>query len=267
VHLYEKWHNTANGRIKYAFAPRFLLCCSQDLITETAKLAENYDIPFHSHAAETQYEIDYILNHYGVGNIRYFEKLGAARANLCLAHCIWPQQGEKDVLKQNNIKVLHCPSSNLKLGSGIAPIPDYLDDGINVSLGADGAPCNNNLNIFQEMRLAALIQKPIYGPDVMNAEDVVRMATIEGAKALNLENRIGSITPGKNADLIFIESEKINTIPFDNVYAKLVYSTNQDSISHVMVDGEWVVKDRVLCNYDINEIKSKITNISKALIH
>jgi 5-methylthioadenosine/S-adenosylhomocysteine deaminase len=267
VHLMERWHNKADGRIKYAFAPRFLLSCSEDLITETAKLAENYDIPFHSHAAETGFEIDYILDHHGMGNIQYFERLGAAKSNLCLAHCIWPQSNEKDIIKQNNIKVLHCPSSNLKLGSGIAPIPEYLDAGINVSLGADGAPCNNNLNIFQEMRLAALIQKPIHGPESMSAKQVVKMATIDGAKALNLENEIGSIEKGKKADLVFIESEKIQTIPFDNIYAKLVYSTNQDSVTHVMVDGKWVVKDRKLCNYKEIEIKSKITNISKALIN
>ena len=267
IQLLERWHNKEDGRIKYAFAPRFLLSCSEDLITETAKLAENHDIPFHSHAAETQFEIDYILDHHGVGNIQYFEQLGAVRSNLCLAHCIWPQPNEKDVIKQNNIKVLHCPSSNLKLGSGIAPIPDYLDAGINVSLGADGAPCNNNLNIFQEMRLAALIQKPIHGPEAMNAEQVIKMATIDGARALNLENEIGSIEKGKKADLIFIESDKIQTIPFDNIYAKLVYSTNQDSVTHVMVDGKWVVKDRNLCNYNELELKSKITNISKALIN
>ncbi len=265
--LLEKWHNSANGRIKYAFAPRFLLSCSQDLLTETAKLAENHNIPFHSHAAETRFEVKYISDRFGMGNIAYFEHLGAARGNLCLAHCIWPQEDETDILKNNDIKVLHCPSSNLKLGSGIAPIPEYLESGINVSIGADGAPCNNNLNIFQEMRLAALIQKPIHGPEILTAEQIFRMATIEGARALNLENEIGSIEIGKKADLTFIKTEQIQTIPFDNIYAKLVYSTNQDAVTHVMVDGQWVVKNRELCNYNISEIKSKTINISGALIN
>ncbi len=266
LELLEKWHNKADGRIKYAFAPRFLLSCSENLLTETAKLAEKYNIPFHSHAAETHYEVEYILDRHGMGNIAYFESLGAARSNLCLAHCIWPQQNEKEVLKHNNIKVLHCPSSNLKLGSGIAPIPDYLAAGVSVSLGADGAPCNNNLNIFQEMRLAALIQKPIHGPEIPGAEQVFKMATIEGARALNLEEEIGSIEKGKKADLTFIKTEQIQTIPFDNIYAKLVYSTNQDAVTHVMVDGKWVVQNREVCHYNLNEIKLQTINISKALI-
>lgn len=264
--LYERWHNKAEGRIKYALAPRFLLSCSEDLLTETAKLAENLNIPLHSHAAETQYEVDYISERHGMGNIAYFEHLGAASSNLCLAHCTWPQQNEMEILKENEIKVLHCPSSNLKLGSGIAPIPDYIKSGINVSLGADGAPCNNNLNIFQEMRLAALIQKPKYGPEILNAEQIVKMATIEGARALNLENEIGSIEKGKKADLTFIKSEQIQSIPFDNIYAKLVYSTNQDAVDHVMVNGKWVVRDRQVLAYKNEQLNSKINSMYSAFI-
>jgi cytosine/adenosine deaminase-related metal-dependent hydrolase len=267
LQLLERWHNRANERIKYAFAPRFLLTCSADLITETAKYAENYNIPFHSHASETKYEVEHIRNLFGVGNIEYFAQLGAAQGNLCLAHCIWPTENDKKILIDYGVNVLHCPSSNLKLGSGIAPIPDYIDQGINVSIGADGAPCNNNLNIFQEMRLASLIQKPIHGPQVLNAEQVVRMATINGARTLGIDHQTGSIDKGKKADLIFIKSDQIQTIPFDNIYAKIVYSTNQDAVTHVMIDGQWLVTDRVLLREDVEDLKIKINTISRQIIN
>jgi cytosine/adenosine deaminase-related metal-dependent hydrolase len=157
-------------------------------------------------------------------------------------------------VEDNQIKVLHCPSANLKLGSGIAPIPEYLKRGISVSLGADGAPCNNNLSMFNEMRLAAFIQKPIHGPTSMDAETVFRMATIDGAKALGINDRTGSIETGKLADLAFCKINQIDTIPFENIYSKVVYSTNSSGIDHLIIDGEWIVQNRQPVNYDIDTI-------------
>ena len=265
--LLEKWHNKANGRIKYALAPRFALSCTKELLTETAKLAEKYNIPYHTHAAETRHEIDVILQRYNLRNISFFREIGASRANLCLAHCVWVDEMEMDILRDDHINVLHCPSSNLKLGSGIAPIPEYLDRGITVSLGADGAPCNNNLNIFQEMRLAALIQKPRHGPESMNAYQVFRLATTEGAKTLKLEDEIGSIEVGKKADLTFLKINQIPSIPFENIYAKIVYSTNQDAVEHVMIDGKWVVRNRDVINYDLHKLTSEINSEVKTFIN
>ena len=191
-------------------------------------------------------ETNLIEQTFGVKNINFFEKLGIAGPGVCLAHCIWLDEKEKDILEENNIKVLHCPSANLKLGSGIAPIPEYLERGISVSLGADGAPCNNNMDIFNEMRLAALIQKPENGPTAMNSETVFKMATIEGAKALGLEREIGSIETGKKADLVFCKINDLRSIPFENIYSKVVYSTNSSGVNHLMINGEWIVQDKQL---------------------
>ena len=256
----EKWHNKANGRIKYAFAPRFALSCTTDLMKEVGRLAEKYDVIFHTHASENLDEIKMVQEKFGKRNIEYFEALGITNPNLCVAHCIWLDDNEKQILQDSGTKVLHCPSANLKLGSGIAPIPEYLDRGINVSLGADGAPCNNNLDIFIEMRHAALIQKPINGPQSMPADTVFKMATIEGAKALGLENEIGSLEINKKADITFIKRDQVQSLPFENIYSKLVYSTHSSAVEHLMIDGKWIVVNRQLQNYDINLILREIKN-------
>jgi cytosine/adenosine deaminase-related metal-dependent hydrolase len=217
-------------------------------------LSKEYDVHFHSHAAENREETQLVEQTYGTRNIILLEKLGIVGPEVCLAHCIWLNNKEKDILEQNDLKVLHCPGANLKLGSGIAPVPEYLERGISVSLGADGAPCNNNMDIFNEMRLAALIQKPENGPTAMDSETVFRMATIEGARALGLESQIGSIEVGKKADLVFCKLNEIRSIPFENIYSKVVYSTNSSNVNHLMIDGKWIVQDKKLSTYDINEI-------------
>jgi cytosine/adenosine deaminase-related metal-dependent hydrolase len=262
LELLKTWHNKAEERIKYAFAPRFVLACTPDLLHKTYDLCKEYGTLFHSHASENKEEINLVQQMYGERNISLFKKFGIAGPEVCLAHCIWTDEREKDILEEHNIKVLHCPSANLKLGSGIAPIPEYLKRGISVSLGADGAPCNNNMDIFNEMKLAALIQKPINGPTVMDSETIFRMATIEGAKALGMQDRIGSIDIGKKADLLFCKLNQIHSIPFENIYSKVVYSSKSTDIEHVMIDGHWVVQSRTLMNDDINKI---IHNANEAI--
>jgi cytosine/adenosine deaminase-related metal-dependent hydrolase len=254
IELLENWHNKADGRLKYAFSPRFVLCCTPELLSHTYRLSEKYGVLFHSHAAENREETRLVEQTFGLRNINLFEKLGIIGPNVCLAHCIWLDDREKNILEKNRIKVLHCPGANLKLGSGIAPIPEYVERGISVSLGADGAPCNNNMDIFNEMKLAALIQKPENGPTVMDSETVFRMATIEGAKALGLESEIGSIEKGKKADLAFCKLNDLRSIPFENIYSKVVYSTNSSGVVHLMIDGRWVMQDGNLSAYDINDV-------------
>jgi len=246
LRLLEKWHNFGNGRLQYAIAPRFALSCSEQLLIEAGKMAAHYGVLLHTHASENKQETALIRERFGVGNIALFDKLGIAGPNLCLAHCIWSDEEEHRLLKEKDIKVLHCPSANLKLGSGIAPVPAYLERGITVSLGADGAPCNNNMDIFTEMRLAALIQKPVHGPQSMPAKKVVQMATINGARTLGIENQVGSIETGKLADLTFIRKNQIHSTPYENVYSKLVYSTHASDVEHVMVNGKWLMKNRNL---------------------
>jgi len=250
LRLLEKWHNFDAGRLQYAFAPRFALSCSDELLVESGRLAKAHHVLYHTHAAENKDEVGLIQERFGTGNVQLFDKLGLADDNLCLAHCIWTDEDERRLIAERDIKVLHCPSANLKLGSGIAPVPDYLNRGVTVSLGADGAPCNNNMNIFNEMRLAALIQKPLHGPQSMPAKEVFKMATINGARTLRIDKQTGSIEQGKLADLTFIKINQVHSIPYENIYSKIVYSTQAADVQHTMVNGRWLMKDRQLTTID-----------------
>jgi cytosine/adenosine deaminase-related metal-dependent hydrolase len=261
LRLIEQWHNYDGGRIQFSVTPRFALSCSEELMQEAGRLAEQHQLILHTHASENRDEIRQIHQRFGCSNIQLFGQLNISAEHICLAHCVWPEEGDASFLKSRGIHVLHCPSANLKLGSGIAPVIEYLQNGINVALGADGAPCNNNLDIFMEMRLAALIQKPLHGPDALPAKEIVKMATLNGAKALGMEASIGSLEPGKKADLVFINNDQVHSIPYENVYSKLVYSVRANDVRKVMIDGKWVLVDGQLTTLDENEIINSVQNV------
>lgn len=241
----EQWHGSSNARIHYAVAPRFVLSCTDSLLKEAFEMTKSFPgMLFHTHAAENRNEMEAVRKRCGMDNIEFFESIGILRSNSCLAHCIWLNEKEVGLLYDRKAKVLHCPSSNLKLGSGIARIPELLARGISVSLGADGAPCNNTLNMFEEMRLAALIQKPVHGPRAMNARAVFELATLGGAKALGLAQEVGTLEPGKKADIVLIDAYNVwNPYSLDDVYSTIVYSCSPENVSGVLVDGRWLYRD------------------------
>jgi len=264
IRLIEKWHNYDEGRIQYAVTPRFALSCSDDLFKEAGRIAESHKLIFHTHASENRDEIRQIHERFGCSNIQLIEKLGIDAKHICLAHCVWPEDGDITFLRDRPINVLHCPSANLKLGSGIAPIKKYLEENINVALGADGAPCNNNLDVFLEMRLAGLIQKPVHGPAAMPANEILKMATINGAKAIGMDNITGSIESGKKADLVFIRNHQVHSIPYENIYSKLVYSVRATDVQHVMINGKWVLTEGRLTTLNEEEIIESVRNVIKS---
>jgi 5-methylthioadenosine/S-adenosylhomocysteine deaminase len=257
--LAEQLHNHSNGRIKYAFAPRYILSCTDELMQEAYQLTKSFDgTLFHTHASENLKELKVVRERCKMDNIEYLDRLGVLQENSCLAHCIWLNDKEIDILKNRGSKVLHCPSSNLKLGSGIANIPLYLEKGISVSLGADGAPCNNTLDMFTEMRLAALIQKPLHQPTAMPAQTVFELATIGGAAALGLQSDIGSLEAGKKADIVLLNLEKVwNPVIQDadeQIYSTIVYSSRPENVDSVMVDGRWLMRKGELIGIDEEKI-------------
>ncbi len=256
--LAKKYHLTNNNKIFYGFAPRFVLSCSEELLKETKEIMKDFPRSlYHTHASENKTEVEEVRKRFNKGNVEYFDSIGVLDDHTILAHCIHLNDNEKSILKQRQTRVAHCPSANLKLGSGIAPIPDYLKDGIPVSLGADGAPCNNNISIFTEMRHAALIQKHIHGPEIMDARSVFRLANIEGAKALHLDDKIGSIEVGKKADLVLLNLNSYNNSVSEDeksIYSDIVYSANPNNVESVMVDGQWLVKDKESLLYDQEKI-------------
>jgi len=243
----EQWHGKAGGRIRYAVAPRFVLSCSDGLLKEAHAMTGSFPgMLFHTHAAENRKEMAAVHARCGADNIEFFDGLGVLQENTCLAHCIWISEKEVALLRERKAKVLHCPTSNLKLGSGIARIPELLSRGITVSLGADGAPCNNTLDMFQEMRHAALIQKPIHGPLAMPAADVFELATLGGAEALGLERETGSLEAGKKADIVLLDLGRLwNPAVGSAPYSSIVYSGTPENVRYVMIDGAWVYRDGV----------------------
>jgi cytosine/adenosine deaminase-related metal-dependent hydrolase len=257
--LAQEYHNIKDGRIKYGFAPRFVLSCSEELLSETKEMMKDFKgSVYHTHSSENKNELEEVMRIHNMQNIEYFNSMNILGDYTVLAHGIHVNENEINLLRNSNTRIAHCPSSNLKLGSGIADIPKYLKEKIQVSIGADGAPCNNNLSQFTEMRLASLIQKPIYGPKEMNSEVLLRLATIEGAKALHLDGDIGSIEIGKKADLVFMDLEK-SDLPLndDNLCATIVFSAGSQNVREVMIEGEFVVSEGKSRIYDESELYSR----------
>ncbi|NOX19074.1 MAG: 5'-deoxyadenosine deaminase [Chlorobi bacterium] len=259
--LSEEFHGANGGKIRYGFAPRFVLSCTEDLMIEAYQMTQDFEGAFyHTHSSENKGEIAVVKKMTGKENIEYFDSIGVLGENTVLAHSIHTNEKEIEILKERKVRVAHCPSTNLKLGSGIANIPRYLNEGISVSIGADGPPCNNSLSMFEEMRAAALIQKPIHGPTSMDALTVLRLATIEGAKALHLEKEIGSVEEGKKADLILLDlngSDKSLLDDDENIYSDIVYASNKRDVKDVMIEGRWVARDGKSTVYDEKEIVAK----------
>ena len=253
--LCARWHGAAEGRLRYCFAPRFAPSCTGPLLRAVSDLAEKAGAVVHTHAAETLVELDIVKRATGHDEIAYLDSVGISGPRAALAHCVWVDKDGIGRLARQATNIVHCPSSNLKLGSGIAPIPEMLAAGCRVGIGADGAPCNNRLDAFAEMRLAALIQKPRLGPDALPAAHALELATLGGARALGLENEIGSVEVGKRADLIVLDLSGPHTQPEEgDVVSRIVYSARAADVRHVIVDGRVVVKDGALRTADVAEI-------------
>ncbi|OXS74642.1 5'-deoxyadenosine deaminase [Domibacillus enclensis] len=268
VDLLEKWHMYDSGRIQYAFSPRFVVSCTEELLREVQKLSTHYNVMVHTHASENLGEIAIVEKETGMRNVVYLDHLGLANERLILAHCIWLDEQEKQIIKERGVHVSHCPGSNLKLASGIADIPDLLENGSSVSLGADGAPCNNNLDMFNEMRLAALIQKPLHGPTSMNARTVFRMATIGGARAVGMDQEIGSIEDGKKADIAILNLNHFHTFPSYDVdpISRIVYSATRADVETTIVNGKVVMENGLMKTVDKeNVLKEADASIRRLL--
>ena len=244
VAIRKRWDGAGNGRLHAAFAPRFAVSCSRALLEAVASLSHEHHALVHTHASESRDEIAIVKTiSGGLSNLEYLASLRLASPRLCAAHCVWVSDREQILLADHDIKVMHCPGSNLKLGSGIAPIPEMRARGITVSLGADGAACNNRLDMFDEMRLAAMLQAMRKQPGILPARDVLWMATRAGARTLGRETEIGSLEPGKRADLIVVDRDRPHLAPGPDPYSTLVYAARGSDVRTTIVDGELLVDE------------------------
>lgn len=252
--LIDQWNGFDDNRIACCFAPRFALSCSRELLVQVAALAKERGVLVHTHASENLTEIAEVERLTGRRNIQYLSEVGLTSSNVVLAHCVHLNDSEMDILSRTNTRVAHCPSSNLKLASGIAAVSEMRARGILVSLGADGAPCNNRLDMFSEMRLAAMLQKVRESPKALPAATVLKMATIEGARALHLEHEIGSIEVGKRADLQLLDLNSLHTVPSPDPVSTIVYSASPQNVETVIIAGKVVLRDGRLETLNESEI-------------
>jgi 5-methylthioadenosine/S-adenosylhomocysteine deaminase len=237
-----RWHGSCHDRLHAAFAPRFAVSCSRELLEAVAALSDAHGALVHTHASESRDEVAIVKGlSGGLTNLEYFASLRLASPHLCAAHCVWVDDHDRQLMADHDVKVMHCPGSNLKLGSGVAPVPEMRALGITVSLGADGAACNNRLDMFDEMRLAATLQAMRRQPGVLPARDVVWMATRAGARTLGLDGEIGSIETGKRADIIVVDCDRPHLAPGPEPYSTLVYAARGSDVRTTIVDGEVLV--------------------------
>ncbi|MDT7687814.1 MAG: 5-methylthioadenosine/S-adenosylhomocysteine deaminase [Acidobacteriota bacterium] len=264
--LLDKWHERGGGRIRYCFAPRFAVSCTRELLERVAHLARERGVMIHTHASENRAEIEMVERETGRRNIAYLDALGISGPHVVLAHCVHVGEDEMVLLAAKGTHVAHCPSSNMKLGSGIAPVAEMMGRGVSVSLGADGAPCNNRLDMFTEMRSAALLQKVSRGADALPASRVLRMATRDGARALGLEDEIGSLEVGKRADITVVELERLHTTPRPEVVSTIVYAAEARDVRDVLIDGRVVLRGGELTTLSEREVVAEALLQYEALV-
>ncbi|RUS46424.1 amidohydrolase [Cohnella sp. AR92] len=271
IRLVEERNKTANGRIQVWFALEHLTYCTEEAYRRAAKLAEKYDTGIHTHGEESIEMARRLHAETGRWPVELFYDRGILGPKTVLAHCVWLQDSEMELLAKTGTSVAHCPVSNLKLASGIAPIKELLDLGVNVGIGTDGVKENNNLDMLEELKFVPLLQKArLLDATAIPAEIALRMATIDGAKALGLDKEIGSLEVGKKADLIMVDFRKHHLTPiirgkYNNAVSNLVYSASGSDVSHVFIDGKPIVRERKLLTGDAETIRLEAQEAAEKL--
>lgn len=258
----ERWQG--DPLIHAAVEPHSLYTCSPDLLRKANELALRHGVPLITHVAETQSECAEIQRRFGSTPIAYLESLGLLGEHLIAAHAVHLQEADLMAMARAGVKVVHNPESNMKLASGIAPVPRMLAMGITVALGTDGCASNNNLDMIEEMDTAAKLHKVSQqDPTVMDAETVLRMGTIQGAAALGLEREIGSLEPGKKADIIMIDTRQPHLTPMYNPCSHVVYAARGQDVRHVIIDGRMVMEDRRLLTMDLAGVLARADEMAE----
>src|SRR5438067_4497309 len=250
-----KWKG--NALIVPAIAPHAPYTVSEDHLKAARAFSDRTGAPIVTHISETKREVDDSIKAKGASPIDYLNRIGFLNNRVIAAHVVWPTEEELGLLKTLGVGIVHNPQSNMKLASGVAPVPEMLKQDLPVGLGTDGAASNNDLNLWEEMDTAAKLHKLISkDPKVVTAQEAFEMATIRGARAVHLENEIGSIEKGKRADLVIVDLDALNQTPFYNIYSDLVYATKASDVRTVIIEGRVVMRDRRLLTLNEEAIKA-----------
>jgi 5-methylthioadenosine/S-adenosylhomocysteine deaminase len=261
----QRWKGR-HPRITPAIGPHAPYTVAPEHLVEAVAAARQHDVPITIHVAETQTEVNDVLARYGNRPVQHLDAIGFLEPRVIAAHVVWPDAAEIAVLAQRKVGVIHNPTSNLKLASGVSPVPQMLAAGVKVGLGTDGAASNNNLDMWQEINLAALIHKAVaLDPTTLPAATVLRMATLGGAQAIGLGAHIGAITVGRQADLIQVRLNRPHLIPLYDVISHLVYAARADDVTTVVVDGTVVMLDGAVLTLDLRTIQAKARRIAREI--
>ncbi len=245
-----------NDLIVPAIAPHAPYTVSEDHLKAVRAFSDRTGAPIVTHVSETKREVDDSVKAKGASPVAYLDRIGFLNERVIAAHVVWPQGTDINILKQRRVGVIHNPQSNMKLASGVAPVPRMMNEGVLLGLGTDGAASNNDLNMWEEMDTVAKLHKVFSGdPKVISAQQAFELATIRGAAALHLEKEIGSLETGKRADILIIERDSLNQIPLYNIYSDLVYATKGSDVESVIINGRIVMQDRRLLT--LNEVAIK----------
>jgi len=249
------WHGAADGRISVMISPHAPYTCPPDFIVKFVEAAHELDLPMHTHMSETAAEVEQNVRDYGCRPVEHLDRLGVFSRPSLVAHAVHLTDDEIVLLADRKVAVSHNPVSNLKLASGVARVPELLKAGVTVSLGTDGAASNNNLDLFQEISLAALLHKGVSGdPTAVPAAEALRMGTLYGARALGLEGVTGQLKPGMKADFIALALNKPHFVPHTDYVSHAVYACSGADVTHVWIDGKQVLKNRELLTLDEERI-------------
>jgi 5-methylthioadenosine/S-adenosylhomocysteine deaminase len=261
-----KLQGVANGRITMTMAPHSIYTCSTEYLLKILEISKQLTVPLQIHLAESANEYAYSIEKFGVSPVKYLDSLGYFDHDILIAHAVYVDEEDINMLAAKGVKISHNPTSNLKLGNGIAPIMSYLDKGVIIGLGTDGAASNNSLDIFAEIKLTSLLQKGLnQNSSLLTASDVLRMGTINGAQALFLDKQLGSIEVGKKADFILLDFENPRTKPDYSLIANLVYSASSSQVTDVFIDGQEIVRNREILTLDVEKTLNKVTKLQKKL--
>lgn len=266
IDFHKEYNNSYDGRIKVNFGPHSMYTCSVPYLKTIVSKAEEMNVSMQIHISETQDEVNNCNEKYGMSPVKLLEGIGMLKSSTLGAHCVVVNDEDIDILARNKVNVAHNPGSNMKLASGIAPVSKMLAKGINVCLGTDGAASNNNLDMFEEMRSATYLQK-VYtnDPTSLGVEQVLKMATVNGAKALGI-NDLGTIEVGMKADLIILDTNKPYYYPRYNMKAAIVYAGNSSDVETVIIDGKIVMEKNKILTLDEEKIYYEIQRLSPGLI-
>jgi len=264
--LIQEYHGSFDDRIRYAVTPRFAVSCTEACLRGCRDLADAYDgVRIHTHASENRGEIETVEEDTGMRNIHWLDEVGLTGEDVVLAHCVWTDESERELLAETGTHVTHCPSSNMKLASGVAPVVDYLDRGINVALGNDGPPSNNTLDPFTEMKQASALQKVDHlDPTVTPAATIFEMATVNGARAAGFD-RLGELREGWRADLVGLSTDTTRATPLYEVLSHLVFSAHGDDVEFTMVDGEVLMEAGEVTVADADAIRAEAQEVAESL--